>query len=190
MFICTFAFVWAGLVEVQSRSSVGVASRRVRLARLVSSLVSSRQYMSRGGVLDDLTTTVFFYHLLLLLMIILLLLIFFLNTGRRWCSGIMQDSHSCDPGSIPGRRMYFCSILVVFVIVGASSCFWYHCSAHVWDRYSCGLMGRRGRSAQVMLLASYFPWTNSQHFGVDSYIWQSSHLRYGDEWCAYMCVFV
>ena len=23
---------------------------------------------------------------------------------RRWCSGIMQDSHSCDPGSIPGRR--------------------------------------------------------------------------------------
>ena len=25
---------------------------------------------------------------------------------RRWCSGIMQDSHSCDPGSIPGRRNY------------------------------------------------------------------------------------
>lgn len=25
---------------------------------------------------------------------------------RRWCSGIMQDSHSCDPGSIPGRRMF------------------------------------------------------------------------------------
>ena len=24
---------------------------------------------------------------------------------RRWCSGIMQDSHSCDPGSIPGRCM-------------------------------------------------------------------------------------
>ena len=24
---------------------------------------------------------------------------------RRWCSGIMQDSHSCDPGSIPGRRI-------------------------------------------------------------------------------------
>jgi hypothetical protein len=23
---------------------------------------------------------------------------------RRWCSGINQDSHSCDPGSIPGRR--------------------------------------------------------------------------------------
>ena len=23
--------------------------------------------------------------------------------SRRWCSGIMQDSHSCDPGSIPGR---------------------------------------------------------------------------------------
>ena len=23
---------------------------------------------------------------------------------RRWCSGIMQDSHSCEPGSIPGRR--------------------------------------------------------------------------------------
>ena len=23
---------------------------------------------------------------------------------RRWCSGIMQDSHSCDPGSIPGQR--------------------------------------------------------------------------------------
>ena len=26
---------------------------------------------------------------------------------RRWCSGIMQDSHSCDPGSIPGRRTFF-----------------------------------------------------------------------------------
>ncbi len=26
---------------------------------------------------------------------------------RRWCSGIMQDSHSCDPGSIPGRRTAF-----------------------------------------------------------------------------------
>ena len=26
---------------------------------------------------------------------------------RRWCSGIMQDSHSCDPGSIPGRRKFF-----------------------------------------------------------------------------------
>ena len=26
---------------------------------------------------------------------------------RRWCSGIMQDSHSCDPGSIPGRRNFF-----------------------------------------------------------------------------------
>ena len=25
---------------------------------------------------------------------------------RRWCSGIMQDSHSCDPGSIPGRRIF------------------------------------------------------------------------------------
>ena len=23
---------------------------------------------------------------------------------RRWCNGIMQDTHSCDPGSIPGRR--------------------------------------------------------------------------------------
>ena len=29
---------------------------------------------------------------------------------RRWCSGIMQDSHSCDPGSIPGRRNLFFSI--------------------------------------------------------------------------------
>ena len=23
--------------------------------------------------------------------------------GHCWCSGIMQDSHSCDPGSIPGQ---------------------------------------------------------------------------------------
>ena len=30
---------------------------------------------------------------------------------RRWCSGIMQDSHSCDPGSIPGRRKIFATIL-------------------------------------------------------------------------------
>ena len=26
---------------------------------------------------------------------------------RRWCSGIMLDSHSSDPGSIPGRRTIF-----------------------------------------------------------------------------------
>ena len=26
---------------------------------------------------------------------------------HRWCSGIMQDSHSCDPGSIPGRCIIF-----------------------------------------------------------------------------------
>ena len=26
---------------------------------------------------------------------------------RCWCSGIMQDSHSCDPGSIPGQRIVF-----------------------------------------------------------------------------------
>ena len=32
---------------------------------------------------------------------------------RRWCSGIMQDSHSCDPGSIPGRRKIF-----VFSVTG------------------------------------------------------------------------
>jgi hypothetical protein len=24
-----------------------------------------------------------------------------------WCSGIMQDSHSCDPGSIPGQCKFF-----------------------------------------------------------------------------------
>ena len=24
-----------------------------------------------------------------------------------WCSGIMQDSHSCDPGSIPGQCTLF-----------------------------------------------------------------------------------
>ncbi|KAG8264173.1 hypothetical protein J6590_017191, partial [Homalodisca vitripennis] len=28
---------------------------------------------------------------------------------HRWCSGIMQDSHSCDPGSIPGRSAEICS---------------------------------------------------------------------------------
>ena len=31
---------------------------------------------------------------------------------RRWCSGIMQDSHSCDPGSIPGRRTCILSLRV------------------------------------------------------------------------------
>lgn len=28
-----------------------------------------------------------------------------------WCSGIMQDSHSCDPGSIPGQCKFFFVIL-------------------------------------------------------------------------------
>ena len=32
--------------------------------------------------------------------------IHFFILKRRWCSGIMQDSHSCDPGSIPGRRKF------------------------------------------------------------------------------------
>ena len=27
-----------------------------------------------------------------------------MSRKRRWCSGIMQDSHSCEPGSIPGWR--------------------------------------------------------------------------------------
>ena len=33
---------------------------------------------------------------------------------RRWCSGIMQDSHSCDPGSIPGRRNYLFYLIISF----------------------------------------------------------------------------
>lgn len=40
---------------------------------------------------------------------------------RRWCSGIMQDSHSCDPGSIPGRRKSIfgaCSTCRVWVTPG------------------------------------------------------------------------
>ncbi|XP_015498864.2 methyltransferase-like 26 isoform X3 [Parus major] len=43
---------------------------------------------------------------------------------RRWCSGIMQDSHSCDPGSIPGRRTaLFFSFLPLFPLpaVGSST---------------------------------------------------------------------
>ena len=39
---------------------------------------------------------------------------------RRWCSGIMQDSHSCDPGSIPGRR-----ILLHAKIALANLLFWF-----------------------------------------------------------------
>ena len=37
---------------------------------------------------------------------------------RRWCSGIMQDSHSCDPGSIPGRRKMFYFLNWIFLSVG------------------------------------------------------------------------
>ena len=33
---------------------------------------------------------------------------------RRWCSGIMQDSHFCDPGSIPGRRKLFKELKSMF----------------------------------------------------------------------------
>ena len=29
-----------------------------------------------------------------------------------WCSGIMQDSHSCDPGSIPGQCTQFFSFFM------------------------------------------------------------------------------
>ena len=36
---------------------------------------------------------------------------------RRWCSGIMQDSHSCDPGSIPGRRTSFLILIKLLVIL-------------------------------------------------------------------------
>ena len=39
-----------------------------------------------------------------------------LTEWRRWCSGIMQDSHSCDPGSIPGRRNLFFSLTVFHMI--------------------------------------------------------------------------
>ena len=31
---------------------------------------------------------------------------------RSWCSGITQDSHSCDPGFFPRRRMPFWASLV------------------------------------------------------------------------------
>ena len=40
---------------------------------------------------------------------------------RRWCSGIMQDSHSCDPGSIPGRRTYILPFIVVILPENSSS---------------------------------------------------------------------
>ena len=33
-----------------------------------------------------------------------------------WCSGIMQDSHSCDPGSIPGQCTMFFSCFFFIVI--------------------------------------------------------------------------
>ena len=29
-----------------------------------------------------------------------------------WCRGVMQDSHSCDPGSIPGQCTQFFIFLV------------------------------------------------------------------------------
>ena len=37
------------------------------------------------------------------------------SNKRRWCSGIMQDSHSCDPGSIPGRGGAFTVYITVVV---------------------------------------------------------------------------
>ena len=36
---------------------------------------------------------------------------------RRWCSGIMQDSHSCDPGSIPGRCIRFLPLKLILLLV-------------------------------------------------------------------------
>ena len=48
------------------------------------------------------------------------------QTQRRWCSGIMQDSHSCDPGSIPGRRTVFFNPDAVIggVVRSASTLYW------------------------------------------------------------------
>ena len=46
----------------------------------------------------------------------------FLVRRHCWCSGIMQDSHSCDLGSIPGQCM-FCFVLFFFlqVILGVKA---------------------------------------------------------------------
>ena len=53
---------------------------------------------------------------------------------RLWCSGIMQDSHSCDPGSIPGGR-------------SLSNCFRYQrhwCSRILQDSHSWTWVGFLG----------------------------------------------
>ncbi len=36
------------------------------------------------------------------------------NKKRRWCNGIMRDSHSRDPGSIPGRRKIYLLFFLSF----------------------------------------------------------------------------
>lgn len=42
-----------------------------------------------------------------------------------WCSGIMQDSHSCDPGSIPGQCTLFVSRHDIFLIICLSLLYFY-----------------------------------------------------------------
>ena len=35
---------------------------------------------------------------------------------RRWCRGIMHPCHGCDPGSIPGRRMFHLIHLILILV--------------------------------------------------------------------------
>ena len=63
-----------------------------------------------------------------------------------WCSGIMQDSHSCDPGSIPGQcntfsrvpllQMMWMTIYVggIMQVIPCEHCW---CSGIMQDSHSC-----------------------------------------------------
>ena len=83
---------------------------------------------------------------------------------HRWCSGIIQDSHSCDLGSIPGRCerlslqvlvLYFRNEYKNLEITFANKHRW--CSGIMQDSHSCdpGSIPGRCKSFSVKVLFVY-----------------------------------
>ena len=89
-----------------------------------------------------------------------------------WCSGIMQDSHSCDPGSIPGQCNTFSRVpllqmmwMTMYMLVVL--CWWYLVStAGVVVSCKIPILATRVRfpgSATLLVGFLYFKWCEWQY---------------------------